>query len=107
MILRTARFFPERDDTQRALSGPNLKANEFLHRRLTVEDAAEAHLAALQRAPSIGFGTFVVSAPVPFVRSDAEALKRDAAGVVAREQLAWQAWMGKHFPAPSEAGQGG
>jgi nucleoside-diphosphate-sugar epimerase len=84
VILRTARFFPERDDTQRALSGPNLKANEFLHRRLTVEDAAEAHLAALERAPSIGFDTFVVSAPVPFVRSDAEALKRDAAGVVAR-----------------------
>jgi nucleoside-diphosphate-sugar epimerase len=84
VILRTARFFPERDDMQRALSGPNLKANEFLHRRLTVEDAAEAHLAALERAPSIGFDTFIVSAPVPFVRSDAEALKRDAADVVAR-----------------------
>ena len=84
VILRTARFFPERDDTQRSLSGPNLKANEFLHRRLTAEDAAEAHLAALKRAPSIGFDTFIVSAPVPFVRSDAEALKRDAASVVAR-----------------------
>ena len=84
VILRTARFFPERDDTQHALSGPNLKANEFLHRRLTVEDAVEAHLAALERAPAIGFGTFIVCAPVPFARSDAEALKRDAAGVVAR-----------------------
>ena len=84
VILRTARFFPERDDTQRALSGPNLKANEFLHRRLAVEDAAEAHLAALERAPSIGFGAFVVSAPVPFMRSDAAALKCDAASVVAR-----------------------
>ena len=29
--------------TQRELSGPNLKANEFLNRRLTVEDAADAH----------------------------------------------------------------
>jgi UDP-glucose 4-epimerase len=84
VILRTARFFPEQDDTDRALSGPNLKANEFLHRRLSVEDAAEAHLAALERAPSIGFDTFVVSAPVPFLRSDAAALKRDAASVVAR-----------------------
>jgi len=99
VILRTARFFPERDDTHHALSGPNLKANEFLHRRLTVEDAAEAHLAALERAPSIGFDTFVVSAPVPFLRSDAGALKRDAAGVVARyfpeapalyRQMGWQ-----------------
>ena len=84
VILRTARFFPERDDTHDDLSGPNLKANEFLHRRLTVEDAADAHVAALARAPSIGFDTFVVSAPVPFHRSDAEALKRDAPGVVAR-----------------------
>jgi len=84
VILRTARFFPEQDDTQHALSGPNLKANEFLHRRLTVEDAAEAHLAALERAPSIGFDTFVVSAPLPFLRSDAAALKRDAASVVER-----------------------
>jgi nucleoside-diphosphate-sugar epimerase len=84
VILRTARFFPEDDDTHRDLTGPNLKANEFLHRRLTVDDAAAAHLAALERAPSIGFDTFVVSAPVPFLRSDAEALKRDAASVVAR-----------------------
>ena len=84
VILRTARFFPEQDDTHRVLSGPNLKANEFLHRRLTVEDAAEAHLAALERAPSIGFDTFIVSAPVPFLRSDAKALKRDAASLVER-----------------------
>jgi nucleoside-diphosphate-sugar epimerase len=84
VALRTARFFPEEDDTLRELSGANLKANEFLHRRLTVEDAAEAHLAALERAPHIGFGLFIVSAPTPFARSDSEALKRDAAAVVAR-----------------------
>ena len=84
VILRTGRFFPEEDDTLRELSGPNLKANEFLHRRLTVEDAAEAHVVALKRAPAIGFGTFVISAPTPFVPSDAEALKRDAAAVVTR-----------------------
>jgi nucleoside-diphosphate-sugar epimerase len=46
IVLRTARFFPEEDDTHRALAGPNLKANEFLHRRLTVEDAARAHVRA-------------------------------------------------------------
>ena len=32
-------------------SGENTKANEFLFRRLTVEDAAEAHVVALDRAP--------------------------------------------------------
>jgi UDP-glucose 4-epimerase len=99
VILRTARFFPEEDDAHRDLPGPNLKANEFLHRRLTVEDAAEAHLAALERAPAIGFDTFVISAPAPFVRFDAAALKRDAASVVARyfpeapalyRQLGWR-----------------
>lgn len=84
VVLRTGRFFPEDDDTLRDLAGLNLKANEFLHRRLTVEDAARAHLAALDRAPSLGFDLFVLSAPTPFARADAEALKRDAAAVVGR-----------------------
>lgn len=83
VVLRTARFFPEDDDTHRDLTGPNLKANEFLHRRLTVEDAALAHVLALERAPSIGFDIFVISAPTPFARAESAALKHDAAGVVA------------------------
>jgi UDP-glucose 4-epimerase len=82
VVLRTGRFFPEEDDTQRELSGPNLKANEFLNRRLTVEDAADAHVVALDRAPALGFETFVLSAPTPFVRSEAEALKRAAVDVI-------------------------
>jgi UDP-glucose 4-epimerase len=84
MVLRTSRFFPEEDDTHRALSGENMKANELLHRRLTVEDAARAHLLALEQAPRIGFGTFIVSAPTPFARDDCAELKRDAAAVIAR-----------------------
>jgi nucleoside-diphosphate-sugar epimerase len=84
IVLRTSRFFPEDDDTHATPSGPNLKANEFLHRRLTVEDAVAAHLAALARAPEIGFETFIVSAPTPFVRDEAAALKADAAAVIAR-----------------------
>jgi UDP-glucose 4-epimerase len=84
VVLRTGRFFPEDDDTHRDLSGENMKANEFLHRRLTVEDAAEAHILALARAPAIGFGIFVVAAPSPFAPSDAVALTQDAAAVIAR-----------------------
>jgi nucleoside-diphosphate-sugar epimerase len=84
IVLRTARFFPEEDDTLRELSGPNLKANEFLYRRLTVEDAADAHIMALERAPALGFDIFIISAPTPFTRFDAEDIKRDAAAVVAR-----------------------
>jgi nucleoside-diphosphate-sugar epimerase len=86
LILRTSRFFPEEDDQahQLAISGPNTKANEFLNRRLTAEDAAEAHRVALRRAPELGFGVFVVSAPSPFAPSDVAALKRDAPSVIAR-----------------------
>ena len=84
LILRTGRFFPEDDDTHLALSGENMKANELLHRRLTVEDAAEAHVVALDRAPEIGFGTFILSAPTPFAREDVVALKADAPAVIAR-----------------------
>lgn len=84
VVLRTGRFFPEEDDTHRTLSGENMKANEFLHRRLTVEDAARAHIAALDHAPAVGFDAAIVSAPTPFTRSDAEGLKRDAPAVIAR-----------------------
>ena len=83
IVLRTARFFPEDDDTHHALSGENMKANEFLHRRLTVADAARAHLAALERTPTIGFGTYIVAAPTPFSRDEAPALKREASTVIA------------------------
>ncbi|MES2443882.1 MAG: NAD(P)-dependent oxidoreductase [Pseudomonadota bacterium] len=90
-VLRTARFFPEEDDTHRDLSGPNTKANEFLNRRLTVEDAARAHLVALEKAPAIGFGTFILSAPTPFARAACAELKADAQAVIAR-----------HFPDAAE-----
>lgn len=98
-ILRTGRFFPEDDDTHAVPSGPNLKANELLHRRLTVEDAAAAHLAALEAAPEIGCDTFILSAPPPFARAEAEELARDARGVIARhhpdaaELYAANGWM--------------
>jgi nucleoside-diphosphate-sugar epimerase len=101
MVLRTARFFPEEDDTHRALSGTNMKANEFLNRRLTVEDAARAHLVALEKAPEIGFGTFILSAPTPFSRVDVAGLKADAPAVIGRyfpeaaELYARQGW---HLP---------
>lgn len=84
VILRTSRFFPEDDDTHRTLSGENMKANELLHRRLTVEDAVAGHLAALEQAPSIGFDTLILSAPTPFARDEAAALKRDARTVIAK-----------------------
>lgn len=86
VVLRTARFFPEADDMAHAIdqSDENTKANELLFRRLTVADAAEAHVVALQRAPDLGFGLFIVSAPTPFRPDDCAALMVDAPAVVAR-----------------------
>lgn len=86
VVLRTARFFPEADDMAHAItqSDANTKANELLFRRLTVDDAAEAHVAALDRAPEIGFDVFIISAPPPFSPDDCEALIADAPAVVAR-----------------------
>jgi nucleoside-diphosphate-sugar epimerase len=84
MVLRTGRFFPEDDDALADPRGDNLKANEFLNRRLTVEDAAEAHLLALEKAPQLEFGTFILSAPPPFAPDEAEELIRDAPTVIAR-----------------------
>lgn len=84
IVLRTSRFFPEDDDTHVAPSGENMKANELLNRRLTVEDCARAHLVALERAPEIGFGLYVASAPTPFSRADVVELKSDAPAVIAR-----------------------
>ncbi len=86
VVLRTSRFFPEEDDMAHAISqsGENTKANEFLFRRLSVEDAAEAHVVALAKAPEVGFDTFIVSAMTPFSRNDCAALIADAPSVVAR-----------------------
>lgn len=86
VMLRTSRFFPEADDMAHAIaqSDENTKANELLFRRLTVEDAALAHLMALDRAPGLGFDLFIVSAPPPFSRTEAAALISDAPSVVAR-----------------------
>lgn len=86
VVLRTGRFFPEEDDMAHAIeqTEENTKANEYLFRRLSVDDAAEAHVAALARAPELGFDTFIVSAPTPFSPDDCEQLLHDAPSVVAR-----------------------
>jgi UDP-glucose 4-epimerase len=85
IVLRTSRFFPEDDDMAHAIaqSEPNTKTNEFLFRRLTVEDAAESHVVALNKAPEMGFDTFIISAWTPFSPDDCEELIIDAPSVVA------------------------
>jgi nucleoside-diphosphate-sugar epimerase len=53
IVLRTSRFFPEEDDDREireAYADQNLKANEYLFRRVDLEDAVNAHLLAAERA---------------------------------------------------------
>ena len=87
LILRTSRFFPEaddRDDVRAAYDDVNLKVNELLYRRVDLEDVVDAHRLALQRAPAIGFGCYIVSATTPFTPDDLADLRADAPVVVNR-----------------------
>ena len=102
LILRTSRFFPEaddRDDVRASYEDANLKVNELLYRRVDLEDVVSAHQRALERAPEIGFGRYIISATTPFTRDDLAELRADAPAVVRRlfpgyeavyERLGWR-----------------
>lgn len=81
VILRTSRFFPESDDNKdmrETYSDMNAKVNELLHRRVDVEDVVSAHLLAAEKAASIGFGKYIISATTPFLPKHLQALREDA-----------------------------
>ncbi len=85
IILRTSRFFPEEDDDKLKrdqFNEENAKANEFLFRRVELEDVVAAHLAAAGRAPELGFGRYVISATTPFPPEDLAGLNTCAPSVV-------------------------
>lgn len=86
-VLRTSRFFPEEDDNaavRGAFADANAKANEFLYRRVDIDDVVQAHLCALEKAPAIGFDRFVISATTPFQYEDLRELRTNAPAVVER-----------------------
>jgi UDP-glucose 4-epimerase len=94
VVLRTSRFFPEGDDddhARKAFDGDNLKVSEFLYRRVDIEDVVDAHLLAIEKAPQIGFGRYIISATTPFTRDDLRELRSDAAAVVRRCAPAFEA----------------
>ncbi|OWV81543.1 NAD-dependent epimerase [Rhizobium sp. R634] len=87
VILRTSRFFPENDDDpdiRNRYSAENAQANELLHRRVDISDVVGAHLLALDKAPAIGFGRYIISATTPFSYGDLAELRKDAPAVVER-----------------------
>jgi nucleoside-diphosphate-sugar epimerase len=85
VVLRTSRFFPEADDDaklRRQYDDLNLKANEYLYRRLDLADAVDAHILAAEQAPTIGFARYIVSATTPFEPEHLLMLRTDTPGVV-------------------------
>ncbi len=87
LVLRTSRFFPEEDDNpalRGAYEDANVKANEYLHRRVDLQDVVDAHLLAVEKAPSLGFGKYVLSATTPFQPEDRAELRADAPRVLRR-----------------------
>ena len=94
IVLRTSRFFPEEDDNRAVratYSDANAKANEFLYRRVDIEDVVSAHLLAVHRAPSAPFAKYIISATTPFSRDDVADLRSRAAEVVRRYVPEYQA----------------
>lgn len=77
LVLRTSRFFPEADDDEdrrNALDDSNLKVLELSYRRCDIEDIVSACVCGMEKAKSIGWGRYIISAPPPFPR-DAETLR--------------------------------
>ncbi|HJT12831.1 MAG TPA: NAD(P)-dependent oxidoreductase [Dongiaceae bacterium] len=94
IVLRTSRFFPEEDDDRAvrdAYADENAKANEYLHRRVDVEDVVSAHLLAARHAPALGFRRYIISATTPFSTDDLSDLRRDAPAVVRRRVPRYEA----------------
>src|SRR5581483_7400916 len=87
LILRTSRFFPEpddRDDVRAVYDDLNVKVNELLYRRVDIEDVVSAHLLALEQAPTLGFGRYIISATTPFTRADLTAIRTDLPSLLRR-----------------------
>lgn len=87
MILKTSGFFLEEDDKKQLrdlYEDQNIKANEYLYRRVDIEDAVSAHLLALDKVCSIGFGKYIISATTLFSKSDIEELTSSVAKIVNR-----------------------
>jgi nucleoside-diphosphate-sugar epimerase len=87
IVLRTSRFFPEEDDhkgARDAYGDENLKTNEYLSRRVEIQDVVNAHILAAERAATIGFGKYIISATTPFTLNDMAELRVDTPAVLRR-----------------------
>lgn len=87
IILKTSRFFPEADDDKtmrESYCDANIKANEFLFRRVDISDIVDAHILAMNKAEDIGFDKYIITATSPFLKSDLMGLQLNATEIVAQ-----------------------
>jgi nucleoside-diphosphate-sugar epimerase len=87
LVLKTSRFFPEGDDRDHVRAeyeDLNIKVNELLYRRVDIEDVVDAVELALDRAPKIGFGRYIISATTRLTPDDRAAIRADLPAVVRR-----------------------
>jgi nucleoside-diphosphate-sugar epimerase len=93
LVLKTSRFFPEPDDRDQVrdvYEDLNIKVNELLYRRVDIKDIVDAVELALERAPALGFGRFIISATTPFAPEDRGAIRADLPAVVRRLYPAYE-----------------
>jgi UDP-glucose 4-epimerase len=70
----------------------------LVYRRADIEDVVEAHLSALERTATVGFGRYIISATTPFTPGDLAQLRVDAPAVLRRrvpeyaEEYARRGW---------------
>ncbi len=65
-----------------AFDDDNLKVNEFLYRRVELEDVVNAHLLAGQKDDEIGFARYILSAITPFSKEDIWNLRNNLQGLL-------------------------
>lgn len=85
ITLRTSRFFPEEDDDRgkrERFSDQNIKAMEYLYRRVELADVVNAHLKAAEKAPALVYSPYIISATTPFLPTDLPILNTNAPAVI-------------------------
>jgi hypothetical protein len=71
-------FFSEEDDVDERRLGyndHNLKVNELTYRRIDIADLVSAQICAMNKAPELRWGKYIISAPPPFSK-DAYTLRQ-------------------------------
>ena len=93
IVLRTSRFFPEEDDdpaARKAYPDDNAKANEYLFRRVAIEDVVDAHLLAIERASGDRLRQIHHQRDDPVLPEDCANLRADAPATLSLRAPGWE-----------------